>query len=146
MPDDWSDWAYDDARPSTPGTPPVAPGSVPPPADPNALTTVLPPTESSGAPVLWLAAAAIAASAGLALGILGRMRPGIALAGWLLGGFVSIGLLTVFSLKDARARAGAWYVKRTEIAIGQVLAVLLAVAAVVASGYHFADWAGRTWG
>ncbi|MBL8931145.1 MAG: hypothetical protein JNL54_13555 [Kineosporiaceae bacterium] len=107
---------------------------------------MLPPTESSGAPVLWLAAAAITASAGLALGILGRMRPGIALAGWLLGGFVSIGLLTVFSLKDARARAGAWYVKRTEIAIGQVLAVLLAVAAVVASGYHFADWAGRTWG
>jgi hypothetical protein len=133
MGDDWSDWEYATTR---------SPGSDVPNQDSAALQNV---QASRGAPVVWLGAAALSSAAGLGLGLLSRMSPGVALAGWSLGGLVSVGLLTVFALKDAAARASGWYARRGIIPIAQCMVVLLAVTAVVVSGFFFADWAGRTW-
>jgi hypothetical protein len=95
------------------------------------------------APVGLLGIAGVCVLAALTLGGLANGRPLLAATGWVLGGFVAVGVLAWFTLTDSVRRADAWYtaaslpgVLRSSLLLGAVLAVAL-------NAYQFADWKSR---
>lgn len=107
-------------------------------------------TQAAAAPVavvthpqtlLW-AAVAIAVAA-LLLAPLASGRPAVAVVGWLLGGFVAVGLVSLWSYQDARARTSLWYLGVRQTLPLRPVVLVLCVAAVVVHAYAFADWAAR---
>lgn len=92
-------------------------------------------------PFLWAAVACIAAAGGLV--VLARARPAVAVIGWLLAGPVGIGVLTAFTIADARRRANPWYLPSRAAAILRTALVAVAAGVVAAHAWYFADWVSR---
>jgi hypothetical protein len=90
-----------------------------------------------------LVIAAICVVASLVLGVMGDGTPGLALSGWLLGGFAAVGVLALFTLRDFVRRTDAWYSENRVAAKLHDGLVVLAVAAVALNAYQLADWAAR---
>jgi hypothetical protein len=94
-------------------------------------------------PTHWLAAAATAVLLALAVAAFGADRPQGAVLGWLLAGPVCIGLVTIFTVVDAKRRADPWYVRRPAVDRLRVLVLAAALLAVSLNAWFFADWASR---
>lgn len=153
--EDWS-WFEGGTRPTTEGSEPsttrqpagAAPASgdwQPAPADLQWNQQTVPPGGGSAvsAPTGWITAAAVAAVLALVVSPLGHLRPALSLAGWLVGGFVSVGLLTVFTHRDSVARANPWYVGRSSAKVFRNVVIVLAALAVAANAWYWADWFSR---
>src|SRR4051794_28308496 len=125
MPDDdapdWS-WFHNPAGPSERRDPaatgpaaPFVPG--PPPSGPSSLFQQ-PAGEVAGGqgPVtapskLFLWAAAALAVVALILIPVAMQAPLVGLVGWLLGGFLAVGLVSLWSYQEAQARTSLWYLE-----------------------------------
>lgn len=95
------------------------------------------------APVSWLAAAAITAVAAIAATPFAGGRPLVSLSGWIVGGFVAVGLVTVFVYRDSVARTNPWYVIKPQLSIFRTIVLVLATVAVALNAFMFADWFSR---
>jgi hypothetical protein len=97
-------------------------------------------------PYGWVLAAAGCAALSVVIGLMAQGRPGVATIGWLIGGAGSIGLLTVFTIRDGGLRADSWYVSKHWPE--QVRTVVAAVAAIGVglNAWWFADSISRTIG
>lgn len=100
-------------------------------------------TGAVSAPVGWIGAAAVAAAIALIVSPLGNQRPLVSVIGWFLAGFVSLGLLAVFTYRDSAARTNPWYVIRPMLTTARVVVIAIAALAVVANAYFWADWFSR---
>jgi hypothetical protein len=97
-------------------------------------------------PVGWLVAAAGCAAVSVFIGSLGQGHRVLPLLGWLLGGAISIGLLTVYSVRDGQKRADSWYVARAWVGQARAVVLVLAAAGVGLNAWWFADSISRTFG
>jgi hypothetical protein len=102
-------------------------------------------THSQGvtAPWPWLAAAASCGVIALLLAAGAAERPLLSVAGWLVGGFIAVGLVAAFTLADSRRRADPWYTPRAQWDQLRVGVLGLAVLAVLWNAWAFADWVSR---
>ncbi|MBN1174766.1 MAG: hypothetical protein JXA67_21580 [Micromonosporaceae bacterium] len=91
----------------------------------------------------WLIGAAGCIVVALALGVPGGAGPVVWAAGWLLGGFLGVGLLAAFTLADSRERASCWYTVRPAVFRLRTACVVGAFCAVALNAWRFADWASR---
>jgi hypothetical protein len=94
-------------------------------------------------PARWLLAAAGCVVAAFALGSFGGPRAYFWVLGWLVGGFVSIGLIAAFTLADSRRRADPWYTARPVLSYLRTALLALAIVAVALNAWRIADWASR---
>lgn len=83
------------------------------------------------------------ASLALLVSPLGHARPMVSLFGWLLAGFVSVGLLAVFTYRDSAARANPWYVGKPGLVPLRSAVLVVAALAVMANAWFWADWFSR---
>src|SRR4051794_41961350 len=97
------------------------------------------PSRPVGPPTGWLIGAAACVAAGAALGLLSGPYPWTWIAGWLIGGFAGVGMLSVFTLVDSRRRADSWYAVRPLAGRLRGVLVLLAIAVVALDAWRFAD-------
>jgi hypothetical protein len=95
------------------------------------------------APVPWIVAAATTSTIALLISPLGRMRPMMSLLGWVLAGFVSVGLLAIFTYRDSAARTNPWYVGKPGLTVLRTVALVVAALAVMANAWFWADWFSR---
>jgi hypothetical protein len=95
-----------------------------------------------GPPTGWLALSAACVVIAFGLGVWGG-GPAAWLVGWLAGGFVSVGLLAVFTLADSRRRADPWYGARPLVSRLRTALVLLAAATICLNAWRLADWVSR---
>jgi hypothetical protein len=143
-------WDFGDHVPSVPPFDPVFGGSGAPDLSGAAPGGLGQPTNPSAgqpvrAPVVWLGAAGVSVLASLGIGSQSSMRPALAVLAWVLGGFVAVSLLALFTVQDCKRRASEWYVKQRWTSSAQLAIGLLAAAAVAVSATYFAIYAGRTW-
>lgn len=96
-----------------------------------------------GPPVGLLATAGGAAVLALVLALLAGGRPLVAAAGWVLAGFVAVGLLAAFLRVDARRRPSPWYSGSSATGALRGLVLGVAVLGVTANAAAFALWFGR---
>lgn len=94
-------------------------------------------------PIRYLIAAAAVAVIAVVLGVVAGGRPLLAVIGWSLGGFGTIGLLTFFTMRDAKRRADPWYVALRGAAQARVVLLALAALGVALNAWHFAHWIAR---
>ncbi|MEN0138621.1 MAG: hypothetical protein AAGC80_25935 [Rhodococcus sp. (in: high G+C Gram-positive bacteria)] len=94
-------------------------------------------------PVVWLALAAVSAVAGLGLAVTLGSITGLAALAWVLAGGCAFGLLARFTVLDTAQRALPVYARSKVAQRGYWVVVVLAVAGIVASAWHIAEWAGR---
>lgn len=94
-------------------------------------------------PVVWLLASVLLAVSGLLLALLADDRPLLAGLGWLLGGPFAIALIAVYLRRDTARRALPVRVDYAWVSVLHAGAVVLALAAVVASSLRIALWVGR---
>ena len=91
----------------------------------------------------WLAGSALSVLAALALAAQAAGRPLLAITGWLLGGFLAVGLVAGFTLADLRRRSSPWHSSGPGPGALRSAVLLAAVLSVAANAWRFADWAGR---
>ncbi len=91
--------------------------------------------------LLWAGAGMAVVS--LALIPVALRAPLVSVLGWLLGGFVAVGLVSLWSYQEAQARTNLWYLAVKESLPLRAVALGLCVLAVVVHSYLFADWASR---
>jgi hypothetical protein len=97
-------------------------------------------------PYGWILAAAGCAILSIAIGLMAQDRPRLAVLGWLIGGACSIGLLTVFTIRDGRLRAGSWYSRLPWADRLRPVVILAAAVGVGLNAWWFADTVSRTVG
>jgi len=154
--DDTPDWSWfndppgqsgaQDPSTSGPATPFV------PAAAPGGSTSVFQPSETTSAggtgPVTAPSRSFLWAAAGLAVLALALIpvafeAPLVSVLGWLLGGFLAVGLVSLWSYREAQARASLWYLHVEEALPLRLIVLGLSVVAVVAHSYLLADWVSR---
>lgn len=132
------------AVPSSPygsGPPPVGPVAAGPPGGVPEFARAR--RGAVGPPVGWLVAAlVVAAGAAVVALLLGTDVP-VAFLCWVLAGPGAIGLISVFVLRDTRARSLPLYIRPPWIGALYAVAVLAVVAGIGASAWRIADWWGR---
>ncbi|WP_231868867.1 hypothetical protein [Rhodococcus opacus] len=94
-------------------------------------------------PIPWLVLAALAAAAGLVLAVTLGSITGLAVVAWVLAGGCAFGLLARFTVLDTAQRALPVYARSKVAQRGYWVVVVLALAGIVASAWHIAEWAGR---
>jgi hypothetical protein len=163
MPRDAFGDEFDATAPATQQGGPAAPSSfLPPPgasaSPPSSASSWLPgsvdlPDTGSGGPVtsgrplgppmylLVLAGACIVAS--LILGAVAHGKPALAVAGWVVGGFLSVGFLALFTMRDSLRRASSWYMTRDIAGALRSVLVTAAVVGIALNAFQFADWISR---
>lgn len=97
-------------------------------------------------PYGWIVAAAACGALSLCLGSVAHGRFPLALLGWIVGGLCSIGLLTVFTIRDGRLRAGSWYVQLRWPDRARPVVILLAAVGVGLNAWWIADIVSRSAG
>lgn len=100
-------------------------------------------TSPLGPPLQFLGGAGACVVASLVLGLLSHGKPGLAVGGWMVGGFATIGLIALFTLRDGLRRTDAWYTENPATGPLRSVLVVLAVATVALNAYQFAYWAAR---
>jgi hypothetical protein len=96
-----------------------------------------------GPPMYLLVVAGLCVVVSVLLGIVGHGKPALAIAGWVIGGFLSVGLLALFTMRDSMRRADAWYMASDFANTLRSLLVAAAVVAVALNAFQFADWTSR---
>lgn len=113
------------------------------PADPRGLEPREASSASVGQPVLWVAAAAAAAVAGLVIGVTSGADLTRALLGWLLAGPVSFGLLAMYTVRDTARRATPSYTSSPVVAASYWITLAIGVVGVIVCALGIAEWVGR---
>ena len=83
------------------------------------------------------------AAAGLVLAIVLGSLTTLAVLAWVLAGPVAFALLARFTVRDTVQRAMPVYSRSKGAQRGYWVVVVLALAGIVASAWHIAEWAGR---
>jgi hypothetical protein len=94
-------------------------------------------------PVVLLVLAGLVAAAGLVLAIVLGSLTTLAVLAWVLAGPVAFALLARFTVRDTVQRAMPVYSRSKGAQRGYWVVVVLALAGIVASAWHIAEWAGR---
>jgi hypothetical protein len=129
------------AAPFVPGPAPGGSSSVfqPPPGGTVAGTSG--PVSAPSRSYLWAAAGLTVIA--LALIPVALQLPLVSVVGWLLGGFLAVGLVSLWSYQQAQARASLWYLEVQETLPLRFIVLGLSVVAVVAHSFLLADWVSR---
>jgi len=99
--------------------------------------------ESAGPPVLWMwGGIAAAVVGGVIAAVVGSIVP-LAWTAWALAGPISIGLFSVFSLRDTKQRSKPLYGERAAVTWIFRAGWVLAFIGVILAALRLADWAGR---
>jgi len=96
-----------------------------------------------GAPIRWLVGAALCVVAAFFLGAGSGEHPALWLAGWVAGGFGTVGLIAWFTVADSRRRTDAWYVVRPAVSRVRTALIVLAAVSVIVNAWRFSDWVSR---
>lgn len=101
------------------------------------------PVAMTSTPIGWLIAAALVALVGLILALASFGSGPIAVAAWVVSGLTAIGVLAVFTVRDTKARAGAFYSQPVWVPWTVRVVFVLSCAGVLISAWNIADWIGR---
>lgn len=96
----------------------------------------------SKAPVHWLLAGLVVAVLALVVASVWREITGGVL-GWVLAGPVAIGLLCLFSVRDAKARENPWYAISSGATWWYRALVVVALVGIGVSAWTIADFVAR---
>lgn len=112
-------------------------------SSPAALDSVSPDHGVVAAPVLWLYSAFAAAVVSLGVASLLGTLPAAAISAWVLGGPIAIALVAAFTLNDTKSRTFPLYSASQMVPWLYRFTVAASLAAVAASAWGIANWAGR---